>query len=78
MTPEEIIKNEESYTARYLEEKLNADRKSGKIFQQTAILMIAAAVRWVGGVDGFLELIDQRRLPGKLVNCRCRDIKTAL
>jgi methylthioribose-1-phosphate isomerase len=37
--------------------------------------MIAAAVKWVGGVDGFLELIDQRRLPGKLVKLRCRDIE---
>jgi methylthioribose-1-phosphate isomerase len=37
--------------------------------------MIAAAVKWVGGVNGFLELIDQRRLPGKLVKLRCRDIE---
>ena len=37
--------------------------------------MIAAAVRWVGGVDGFLELIDQRRLPGKLVRLKCRNTK---
>jgi methylthioribose-1-phosphate isomerase len=37
--------------------------------------MIAAALKWVGGVDGFLELIDQRRLPGKLVRLKCRSIK---
>jgi len=37
--------------------------------------MIAAAVKWVGGVDGFLELIDQRRLPGEFVKLRCRDIE---
>jgi methylthioribose-1-phosphate isomerase len=37
--------------------------------------MVAAAVKWVGGVDGFLELIDQRRLPGELVRLRCRDIE---
>jgi len=35
--------------------------------------MIAAAVKWVGGVDGFLELIDQRRLPGEFVRLQCRD-----
>jgi methylthioribose-1-phosphate isomerase len=37
--------------------------------------MIAAAVKWIGGVDGFLELIDQRRLPGGLVRLQCRDIE---
>jgi len=37
--------------------------------------MIAVTVKWIGGVDGFLELIDQRRLPGKLVKLKCRDIK---
>ncbi|MGA1979971.1 MAG: S-methyl-5-thioribose-1-phosphate isomerase [Sedimentisphaerales bacterium] len=37
--------------------------------------MIAAAVKWAGGVDGFLELIDQRRLPGEFVRLQCRDIE---
>ncbi len=37
--------------------------------------MIAVAVKWVGGVDGFLDLIDQRRLPGKLVRLKCLDTK---
>lgn len=37
--------------------------------------MIVAAVKWVGGVDGFLEIIDQRRLPDKLVKLKCRDTK---
>ncbi len=37
--------------------------------------MIAAALKWVGGVDGFLELIDQRRLPGEFVRLQCRDIE---
>jgi methylthioribose-1-phosphate isomerase len=37
--------------------------------------MVAAAVKWVGGVDGFLELIDQRRLPGEFVMLQCRNIK---
>jgi methylthioribose-1-phosphate isomerase len=30
---------------------------------------------WVGDIDGFLELIDQRRLPGELVKLQCRDIE---
>jgi len=35
--------------------------------------MIAQTLKWVGDVDGCLELIDQRRLPGKLVKLQCRD-----
>ncbi|MHC4086386.1 MAG: S-methyl-5-thioribose-1-phosphate isomerase [Planctomycetota bacterium] len=35
--------------------------------------MIAQTLKWVGDVDGFLELIDQRRLPGELVKLQCRD-----
>ncbi len=37
--------------------------------------MIVQAIRWVGGTDGFLELIDQRKLPGELVKMQCRDIE---
>jgi len=37
--------------------------------------MIAQALKWVGGVDGFLELIDQRRLPAEFVKLQCRDIE---
>jgi len=37
--------------------------------------MIVQALKWVGGVDGFLELIDQRKLPGELVRLQCRDIE---
>lgn len=37
--------------------------------------MIVQALKWVGGVDGFLELIDQRRLPNELVRLQCRDIE---
>jgi hypothetical protein len=29
--------------------------------------MIAKALEWVGDVDGFLELLDQRLLPGEFV-----------
>ena len=37
--------------------------------------MITQALKWIGGVDGFLELIDQRRLPGEFVKLQCRDIE---
>ncbi len=37
--------------------------------------MIAQALKWVGGVDGFLEFIDQRRLPVEFVRLQCRDIE---
>jgi methylthioribose-1-phosphate isomerase len=37
--------------------------------------MIVQALKWVGGIDGFLELIDQRKLPGELVRLQCRDIE---
>jgi len=39
------------------------------------VFMIAQALKWVGGVDGFLELIDQRQLPGEFVKIQCRDIE---
>ena len=35
--------------------------------------MIVQALKWVGGVDGFLELVDQRLLPAKFVKLQCRD-----
>ena len=37
--------------------------------------MIAQTLKWVGGVDGFLELIDQRVLPGEFTKLHCRDIE---
>ncbi|MHC4158929.1 MAG: S-methyl-5-thioribose-1-phosphate isomerase [Planctomycetota bacterium] len=37
--------------------------------------MIAEALKWIGGIDGFLELIDQRKLPGEFVKVQCRDIE---
>ena len=36
--------------------------------------MICPALKWIGGVDGFLELVDQRRLPVEFVKLHCRDI----
>ena len=35
--------------------------------------MIYPALKWVGDSSGFLELIDQRLLPGKFVKIKCRD-----
>jgi methylthioribose-1-phosphate isomerase len=37
--------------------------------------MITSAVKWVGSVNGFLEFIDQRRLPGEFSKLRCRSIE---
>lgn len=37
--------------------------------------MIIQAVKWVGNANGFLELIDQRQLPGKFVKLRCSGVE---
>ncbi len=37
--------------------------------------MIAQSRKWVGGIDGFLEFIDQRKLPGEFVKLKCGDIE---
>jgi len=37
--------------------------------------MIAQAVKWIGGTDGLLELIDQRRLPVDFVKLQVRDVE---
>jgi methylthioribose-1-phosphate isomerase len=37
--------------------------------------MIVQALKWIGGAEGFLELIDQRRLPAEFVKLQCRDIE---
>jgi methylthioribose-1-phosphate isomerase len=36
--------------------------------------MVFETLKWVGGIDGYLELIDQRKLPGEFVKIRCRNI----
>ena len=33
------------------------------------------ALKWIGGIDGFLEIIDQRRLPGEFKILRCTNVK---
>ncbi len=35
--------------------------------------MVVRTLEWVGGVDGLLELIDQRKLPGEFVKLQCRE-----
>jgi len=37
--------------------------------------MIVQAVKWIGDIDGYLELVDQRQLPTEFVTLQCRDIK---
>jgi methylthioribose-1-phosphate isomerase len=37
--------------------------------------MIVQAVKWIGGTDGLLELIDQRRLPAESVQLLVRDVE---
>jgi methylthioribose-1-phosphate isomerase len=37
--------------------------------------MIVQAIKWVGGVNGFLEIVDQRQLPGKFVKLQCRSVE---
>ena len=38
--------------------------------------MIVQAVKWIGGIDGYLELIDQRRLPTEFITLYCRDVES--
>ena len=37
--------------------------------------MIFQTLKWIGGVDGFLELIDQRRLPAEFIKIQCRTVE---
>lgn len=37
--------------------------------------MNVEAVKWIGGTDGVLELIDQRRLPGEFVKLKVRSVE---
>jgi methylthioribose-1-phosphate isomerase len=38
--------------------------------------MIVETVKWIGDIDGYLELIDQRRLPVEFTKLQCRDVET--
>ncbi len=37
--------------------------------------MATKTLEWIGGIDGYLELIDQRLLPVEFVRIKCRDIE---
>ena len=37
--------------------------------------MIVQAVKWIGDINGYLELIDQRRLPAEFVKLQCRNVE---
>jgi len=37
--------------------------------------MVVRTLKWVGGVDGHLEIIDQRKLPGEYKTLRCCNVK---
>ena len=32
-------------------------------------------LEWIGGIDGYLELIDQRKLPSELVKLKCKTVE---
>jgi methylthioribose-1-phosphate isomerase len=37
--------------------------------------MIVRTLKWVGGINGCLEIIDQRKLPGEFKTIRCTNVK---
>lgn len=37
--------------------------------------MIVEAVKWIGDIDGYLELIDQRKLPVEFTKLQCRNVE---
>ena len=37
--------------------------------------MIVQAVKWIGDIDGYLELVDQRRLPMEFITLQCRNVE---
>jgi len=38
-------------------------------------MRLIKTLRWIGGIDGFLEIIDQRKLPGAFKMLRCENVK---
>ena len=38
--------------------------------------MVFETLEWVGRVDGYLEMIDQRLLPGEFTKIQCRDVES--
>ncbi len=45
------------------------------VVQSTIEAASLLTLNWVGGVDGYLRLIDQTQLPETLAHCECRDPK---
>jgi methylthioribose-1-phosphate isomerase len=37
--------------------------------------MVVRTLKWVGGIEGFLEIIDQRKLPGEYKTIRCTNVQ---
>ena len=37
--------------------------------------MVFQTLKWVGGADGYLEIIDQRELPGAFLKLRCVSVE---
>jgi len=37
--------------------------------------MIVETLKWVGDVDGYLEIVDQRKLPGEFVKLQCKNVE---
>ena len=37
--------------------------------------MVFHTLKWIGGIDGYLELIDQRKLPGEFIKIQCRNVE---
>ena len=46
------------------------------IHKQHTSMKDIPTLHWVGGVDGFLQMIDQTRLPVEFVEIPCRDVQT--
>lgn len=38
--------------------------------------MIVSALKWKGDINGFLEIIDQRKLPGRLIKIKCTSVNS--
>jgi methylthioribose-1-phosphate isomerase len=37
--------------------------------------MVVKTLKWIGGINGYLKIIDQRKLPGKFKTIRCVNVK---
>jgi methylthioribose-1-phosphate isomerase len=53
-----------------------AEANAPPVKTTSPIMQKVETLRWVGGIDGTLHLIDQTLLPGKLEEIACRDVAT--